>query len=149
MSYLVEYKDILDSIAADTDKAVIAANIKTAATKYPDLMVYNPVEMPHLYMLAAKSAAPAVSKYDYYERVVGKEPSGDDIIHIEIWPYADIDGHKVYTIPMAYHVASVNNHGFGFIPVEKWDDAMYDDGIPFSVIRDVRYYLSSKPPIYW
>jgi hypothetical protein len=149
MAEMVDYKEVVTRLEAEIKpKLDVITAINDLSRIYPDLKVYVPEGMPSTFMVASASANAAVSGYDLFEYPMGKDEAGFDLVEINVWPYAMVNGSKVYSVPMAYKLGIINARGWGVIPMENTLDQMWDDKIPYNpVIRSLKEYLASKPPI--
>jgi hypothetical protein len=146
MDGLLKASEEVDRLNKDINTKVnILDGIKHLMTKFPDLMIYrSPSSTKHKFICCSSSVNNYVDSYDYTESN-NVEPG--EVTYVFAWPYTTIDSINVYSNPPYYLIGAVNNKGFGIIPAEGWDDLLASDNISNSLIRKIRTFLKSKPPI--
>lgn len=108
--------------------------------KYTDLKLFR---VHDGYIYCAGSINRAADKVSYTE----VEKSPDQPLSIYAWPHIVDDGFTIFTNPPFIQIASVFERGFGLQPEPKWEDLLESMDLPFTILRDIRNYLSGKPPI--
>ena len=66
---------------------------------------------------------------------------------LEILPYINDKGVRIYADPPIYVVGYRNPKGFGEVPLADWEDLLKDSGIAQEVIRKVKWYLKAHCPV--
>lgn len=111
--------------------------------KVPDLMVYRPDAAKQDLIYCSTSVNHYVDQYDCTEL---KDSQGRSE-YVLAWPYTIINTVKVYSNPPFHVVGAPNEQGFGITPRDQWEDLLSGHNISNTVIRKIRSYLKSKPPI--
>jgi hypothetical protein len=65
---------------------------------------------------------------------------------LEVWPYTEQDGVRIYSDPPSFTVGEKNGYGYGETPYPGWDAKMREANIPEPLIDRVRMYLEAHPP---
>lgn len=60
---------------------------------------------------------------------------------LEILPFINDKGSRIYSDPPIYVVGYRNPKGFGEVPLADWEDLMKDSGLSVEVVRKVKWYL--------
>ncbi|GEM_PF-6632649 len=136
---LAEFLDV--SIATHQGKIEWLSKMKTAAAKYPDLdrNVFRWDKVCY----ATAAVNNRVTDYDQRHNCGCCADSP-----IEVFPYFEEDGLKLYSSPACFHVGQAN-YGNGEIPAEGWDAKMREAGIPESIIAQIQKFFDNHKPKDW
>lgn len=66
---------------------------------------------------------------------------------LEIMPFIDDKGVKVYSDPPIFIVGHRNSNGFGEIPLADWKEILEDSQISTEVQRKVKWYMGAHAPV--
>ena len=66
---------------------------------------------------------------------------------LEILPYINDKGVRIYADPPIYIVGYRNPKGFGEVPLADWEEMLKDSEIAIEVIRKVKWYLKAHCPV--
>ena len=64
-------------------------------------------------------------------------------------PCVSQNGYHLYTSPVSVLIGRDFVQGFGIVPEEGWDEILRAVHIPDRIIKGIRDFLNSKPPIEW
>ncbi len=90
--------------------------------------------------LCSAGANPFVDHIDITHRT---EEAGS----LEVLPYLNDKGVRIYADPPIYVVGYRNPNGFGEVPLHDWEELLKDSEIAPEVIRKVKWFLGHHQPV--
>lgn len=136
---IIEPGHIVDKLNAEIKERQIAlSEILELKATHPNIKMYSTGDSTNRVLYCAESVNASADMVDFTE---------DDNGKIYAWPRTACGKTYVYSLPPYYYLGVKNEKGFGIAPEANLVDEMEDDNISTKVIRDVKSYLRSKPPI--
>ena len=66
---------------------------------------------------------------------------------LQMWPYKQIDGVKVFSQPPCFKVGEPNQWGIGEIAWDNWEDELQEVNISETVIQKIKKHFKENPAI--